>query len=286
MSLRIRNWKDHFENNRTRELKTMAWVPVPNRMDDLGYIRLVAHPNGASHLGAWIAILEIVSRCDPRGTFPHQGAEIPQALAEISRLPATVFEEVLPRLLQLQWIEYVGEIPHQGAEIPQEGAPRAHAEGNGTEQKGKEPPTPPASGETLFDEQTSTNSPSVVRPDVPPAPQKRKNGSGHPMSSEQREWLNEFLAFHPKNTIQTASATKLWAERVKEKPCFEWLMAQLKRECAGDTTYLHGPGKWLADHLELYAAGVEAHSVRRSGKPDPVLDLMEENFKRSGRIFA
>ena len=149
----------------------------------------------------------------------------------------------------------------------------------------KTPPTP-ASGETLFDEQTSTNSPSVVRPDVPPAPQKRKNGSGHPMSSEQREWLNEFLTFHPKNTIQTASATKLWAERVKDKPCFEWLMVQLKRECAGDTTYLHGPGKWLADHLELYAAGVEAHSVRRSGKPDPVLDLMEENFKRSGRIFA
>ena len=53
MSLRIRNWKDHFENNRTRELKTMAWVPVPNRMDDLGYIRLVTHPNGAAHLGAW-----------------------------------------------------------------------------------------------------------------------------------------------------------------------------------------------------------------------------------------
>ena len=147
-------------------------------------------------------------------------------------------------------------------------------------------PFPSIHTESLFDEQTSTNSPSVVRPDVPPAPQKRKNGSGRPMSSEQREWLNEFLTFHPKNTIQTASATKLWAERVKEKPCFEWLMAQLKRECAGDTTYLHGPGKWLADHLELYAAGVEAHSVRRSGKPDPVLDLMEENFKRSGRIFA
>ena len=270
MSLRIRNWKDHFENNRTKDLKKTAWVPVPNRMDDLGYIRLVTHPNGASHLGAWIAILEIVSRCDPRGTFPHQGAEIPQALAEISRLPATVFEEVLPRLSQLQWIEYVGEIPQEGAEIPQEGAPRAHAEGNGREQKGTEgngteTPKTPASGETLFDEQTSTNPPSVVRPDVPPAPQKRKNGSGRPMSSEQREWLTEFLALHPRNTSQVVSATKLWAERVKEKPCFEWLMAQLKRECAGDTTYLHGPGKWLADHLELYAAGITP--VAPNGKP-------------------
>jgi len=85
------------------------------------------------------------------------------------------------------------------------------------------------------------------------------------MSADQREWLNEFLALHPKNTIQTASATKLWSERVKEKPCFEWLMAQLKRECAGDTTYLHGPGKWLADHLELYAAGITP--VAPNGKP-------------------
>jgi hypothetical protein len=89
------------------------------------------------------------------------------------------------------------------------------------------------------------------------------------MSAEQREWLTEFLAFHPKNTIQTVSCTKRWAESVKERHCFEWLMAQLKRECAGDTTYLHGPGKWLADHLELYAAGirpVDPKSVRRESE--------------------
>ena len=84
------------------------------------------------------------------------------------------------------------------------------------------------------------------------------------MSSEQQEWLTEFLSFHPRNTVQIVTAKKLWAERVKDKPCFEWLMAQLKRECAGDTTYLHGPGKWLADHLELYAAGITP--VAQNGK--------------------
>ena len=120
MTYRIKNWDRHFENNRTRELKRMEWVPVPNRMDGAGYTDLVMHPNGAAHLGAWLAILEIASRRDKeeRGSLPQEGAEIPQALARISRLPAGLFEEGTPRLLKLGWIEQLGEIPQEGAEIP------------------------------------------------------------------------------------------------------------------------------------------------------------------------
>ena len=44
---RIRDWQRHFENNRTRELKVMAWVPVPNKMDGDGYTELVTHPSSA-----------------------------------------------------------------------------------------------------------------------------------------------------------------------------------------------------------------------------------------------
>jgi len=283
MSLRIRNWKDHFENAESRKLKRLSWVGVPNKMHGNGYNALVGHPNGAAHLGAWYAIVEVCSLREPRelrGNLPESDGTIggiSRALGRISRLPVELFAEVLPRLIHdpdIQWIEQYGDIPGENpgtsGENPETpAANRRGLEGIGGEGKEKEPPKPPASGETLFDEQTSTNSPSVVRPDVPPAPQKRKNGSGRPMSADQREWLNEFLALHPKNTIQTASATKLWSERVKEKPCFEWLMAQLKRECAGDTTYLHGPGKWLADHLELYAAGirpVDSKSLRRESE--------------------
>src|ERR1039458_9015187 len=103
-------------------MKRMGWVPIPNRMDGAGYTELLDHPNGAAHLGAWLAIVEIASRRDVRGTLPQEGAEIPQALARISRIPAVVFEEALPRLLKIQWIERVTEIPQEGAEIPQEGA--------------------------------------------------------------------------------------------------------------------------------------------------------------------
>lgn len=128
MSLIIVGWNERYENNRTRELKKLEWVPVPNRMDGSGYTELVDHPNGAAHLGAWLAILEIASRQKQRGTIPHPATEIPQVLARLSRLPAVLFAEVLPRLLKVEWIQQDEEIPQEGAGIPQEGAvPSAHA---------------------------------------------------------------------------------------------------------------------------------------------------------------
>ncbi len=150
---RIKDWYRLFENNRTRELKHMDWVPVPNKMDGTGYTELVDHPNAAAHLGAWLAIIEIASRQKVRGNFPQVGAGIPQSvegmskvLCRISRLPNSVFEELIPRLLKMEWIErfqQVDEIPQVGAVIPQVGAvipqvgagpsrdTRAVTEGNG-----------------------------------------------------------------------------------------------------------------------------------------------------------
>src|ERR1700676_3485882 len=143
--LRVVKWQDVYENNRTKELKNMEWVPIPNKMDGDGYTELLDHPNGAAHFGAWIAIVEIASKCKPRGTLlrkiPQEGAVIPQegaegilaahnsgSLARISRIPRAVFDEVIPRLKVIGWIEYITPhqahigIPQEGAVIPQEGA--------------------------------------------------------------------------------------------------------------------------------------------------------------------
>lgn len=130
----------------------MEWVPIPNKMDGDGYTELLDHPNGAAHFGAWIAIVEIASKCKPRGTLlraipqegaviPQEGAAIPQegarwlfvphnsaSLARISRIPRAMFDEVLPRLKVIRWVEYITpyqvdiQIPQEGASIPQEGA--------------------------------------------------------------------------------------------------------------------------------------------------------------------
>lgn len=119
--LKIKDWSTTYENNRSRELKSVNYIMVPNRMDTDGYTALMDHDNAAAHLGAWIALLQIVSRSKVRGTIdisagiPHLCAR----LSRISRIPAPVFEEVIPRLLnEMKWIEIKpqpGEIPHEGA---------------------------------------------------------------------------------------------------------------------------------------------------------------------------
>lgn len=147
--LTIRNWAVHFENNRTKELRTMTWVPVPNTMDGDGYTQLVDHPEGAAHLGAWIALIQIASKCTPRGALIRgdRTGHQPETLARISRLPPKVFAEVIPRLLEIGWLEKVSVtavlanvasraagVPHEPAVTPQDSAVDSHdAAWNGME---------------------------------------------------------------------------------------------------------------------------------------------------------
>lgn len=149
IAYRVAKWADRYENNRTRELKRLDWVPVPNDMSNLGYLELVDHPNGAAHLGAWLAILEIASKQPKRGEIPQGGAGTTQALARISRLPVALFEEVIPRLVSLEWIEsfenqQVAKIMQDAAEIPHPPAGKPALKGR--EGKGREENrnTPPA----------------------------------------------------------------------------------------------------------------------------------------------
>jgi len=109
---RITNWDRDFENAASRKLKRLDWVAVPTKMDGEGYTALVDHPNGAAHFGAWVAIIEIAAKQTPRenrGTLPSgipQGiGGICRSLGRISRLPAQVFQEVIPRLVEIGWLE-------------------------------------------------------------------------------------------------------------------------------------------------------------------------------------
>ncbi len=141
--LRVRNWNKLYENNRTRGLKRMEWVPVPNRMDGDGFTELLDHPNGVAHFGCWNLCLQVASRCDPRGVLvrtdgrPHDAV----SLARITRAPAAAFEETIPRLLTIGWLEAAPQesaiVPHESAVSGQESAvplrPGDYGmEGNGT----------------------------------------------------------------------------------------------------------------------------------------------------------
>lgn len=145
--LQIVDWDGRFENNRTRDMREMKWVPIPNRHDGNGYTWLLDHPNGENHYCAWVLIAQVASKCrrlkprhfsacdcdkvwGGRGTLlqataePHDSA----SLARITRARKETFDEAIPRLIKLRWLEIVElEIPdgvelEPDDEIPQEGA--------------------------------------------------------------------------------------------------------------------------------------------------------------------
>lgn len=161
----ITDWNRIYENHQTRVLKRVNWVPVRNQMDDEGYLTLVDHPDGPIHFAAWIALLEIASRCPTRGTLARSDgtALTPRSLAVISRLPAGIFEAALPRLVSIGWISQSNEQhgastqesrdeTRQSRAFPQESRARIEGkegkeqkgiESNGREANGKQPPSKP-----------------------------------------------------------------------------------------------------------------------------------------------
>ena len=129
--IEIVDWGKHYENNRTRELKKMGWVSMPNRHDGDGYTQLLDHPNGAAHFGAWCALVEVASRChiggephNPAGKYrdsvkydssdhPHGRGLLMRekgephnsnSLERITRIPISVWDEAIPRLATIGWI--------------------------------------------------------------------------------------------------------------------------------------------------------------------------------------
>jgi hypothetical protein len=106
---RVTNWNKHYENNRSRCLKKLEWLPVPNRLDNDGYLDLVLHPSGPAHLGCWLTILQVASRCYPRGVLIRDtlAAHDPESLSRITRIPADLVSDAMGRLVSIRWLEIV-----------------------------------------------------------------------------------------------------------------------------------------------------------------------------------
>lgn len=85
MIYRIANWSMLYENNRTRELKSLSWVPFPNSHDGDGYTALMSLKNAEALLGAFVVIVQVASKCDPRGTL-LRGPAMPHTAASIARI--------------------------------------------------------------------------------------------------------------------------------------------------------------------------------------------------------
>ncbi len=107
MAYRIRNWDRHYETNKTRPLKTLTWIALPVALDSDGYAELMEHPNGASHFGIFVAMLEVAAHCVPRGCL-LRAREVPhdaRSLSRVCRVPAPMVQEAIEQLLSIGWIE-------------------------------------------------------------------------------------------------------------------------------------------------------------------------------------
>lgn len=104
----IRNWSEWFENNRSKTVKDLSWVAIPNRHDGEHFSAIMLHKHGAEIFSAWILIIQVASRCQPRGTLLRDGGKphSPQSLSIKTRAPAIWFERGLEFLEEFtDWLE-------------------------------------------------------------------------------------------------------------------------------------------------------------------------------------
>jgi len=125
--LRVRNYSAIYENNRTKELKTLKWIPLPIKLDSDGYCSIMEEEDGPAIFGAWIACLEVVAKT--RGDFVRSNGDIhtSSSLSRMTRIDKAVIERMVFVCIGLGWLENAGcdnpaGIPQEGATIPQEGA--------------------------------------------------------------------------------------------------------------------------------------------------------------------
>ena len=104
----VRDWNKLFENNRSREIKRLDFVLIPNRHDGESYSAIMADKNASIIFSAWVLILQVASKCDPRGTLLRHGARPHNStsLALKTRAPKEWFDLAFSFLCEhTDWLE-------------------------------------------------------------------------------------------------------------------------------------------------------------------------------------
>jgi hypothetical protein len=147
----VKDWNDHFENNKSRERDECSFVCVPNKQHGLGFSRIMAEKDGACIYGIWCAILGACSQQKkPREGWltddghPTGTAWTPDDLALKFRRPASEIRRAFdflcsPKigwLLRLELAED-GQLVTSALEVPAECPSDALERREGIEEKGK-----------------------------------------------------------------------------------------------------------------------------------------------------
>ena len=144
--MKIRDGAKLFETHETRKLKRLSWVPVPNKHDGKGYRRIIRLEDGPMIYAAWLLILQVASKCEPRWVLADSDGPItPRDLSDKTGFPERYFElayKYLPSK-EIGWLEDTErkEIPGDSPDTPGDSGRFSRTkgrEGKGIEGKGKE----------------------------------------------------------------------------------------------------------------------------------------------------
>lgn len=113
---RIKNWQDIYEVNRTRELKTVKWIPLPVKLSGDGYCMLMEdekgnrRKDGPAMFGAFVSIIELAACCEPRGCLIRSTGEPHtfDSIGRICRISPPLIEQTILFCVQItKWIEII-----------------------------------------------------------------------------------------------------------------------------------------------------------------------------------
>ncbi|MGV1047686.1 MAG: hypothetical protein ACOYD4_04055 [Solirubrobacterales bacterium] len=105
---KIRNWSEWFENNRSKTVKDLRWVAIPNCHDGEHFSEIMMHPDGAVIFAGWILLVQIASKCTPRGTLVRDDgtAHTDRSLSVKCRCPVSWMTVSLKYLSEnTDWLE-------------------------------------------------------------------------------------------------------------------------------------------------------------------------------------
>lgn len=105
---KISKWNETYENNRSRTVKDLSWVAIPNRHDGENFSSIMAHKDGAVIFSAFVLMVQVASRCQQRGTLMRDNGKphTPATLATKTRAPEKWFVLAIEYLIkETDWIE-------------------------------------------------------------------------------------------------------------------------------------------------------------------------------------
>lgn len=106
---RVPGWAANYEVSQTRRVEALSWVPVPANLNSGGYLELMEAEDGPEVFGAWLAMIQLLARCNLRGSLIKSNLKPydSRSIAFATRVPEASIKKMIKATLETGWLEEV-----------------------------------------------------------------------------------------------------------------------------------------------------------------------------------